>query len=67
MNDLSLRIDADIVARRIIPAVQGIRTLLNCGIPEALDELSKRYERLRAETPEAFTIGPDRYWDGFYS
>jgi hypothetical protein len=63
----SAAIDDDIVAARIIPAINGIRAELSCGIPAALDEFQQRYERLRAQRPDDFALPPEEYGRGFYS
>ena len=66
-DDAASAIDEDIVAGRILPALIGIRAELGCGIHAAIDEFSERYERLRAERPDDFTLSPDEYGRGFYS
>lgn len=67
-DDAVTAIDDDIVSGRIIPAIIGIRTELGCGIPAALDEFSKRYERLREQRPDDFALSRDEYPGGeFYS
>ncbi len=60
-------IDDLILAERIIPALRAIMAELGCGLPESLDEFQKRYDRLRTERPEDFTLPPERYGRGFHS
>ncbi|MGW4635173.1 hypothetical protein [Nocardia sp. NPDC004415] len=67
MSDKAAGVDDDIVAARIVPAIIGIRTGLGCGIPAALDEFQRRYERLRIERPDDFTSPPDEYGRGVYT
>lgn len=66
-DDAAAEIDENIVAGRLLPALVGIRAELGCGIPAAIDEFSKRYERLRAERPRDFTLSREEYGRGFYS
>jgi hypothetical protein len=67
MSEGTDAIDDDIVAERIIPALIAIRTELGCGIHAAIDEFQRRYDRLRLERPEDFTLPPEQYGRGFYS
>jgi hypothetical protein len=67
VSDLSAAIDDDIVARRVLPAIVKIRELLGCGIPAALDELQQRYDRLRMERADEFTVSPEEYGRGIYT
>jgi hypothetical protein len=60
-------IDELILAARIIPALQGIRAELGCSLHESLDEFHRRYDRLRAERPDDFTLPPEKYGRNFYS
>ncbi|HXR69598.1 hypothetical protein [Actinocrinis sp.] len=66
-DDAAAEIHENIVAGRMLPALVGIRAELGCGIPAAIDEFSKRYERLRAERPRDFTLSREEYGRGFYS
>lgn len=54
MDDASERSDAGIRAGPNVPRVRGIRPLVGCSLPEALDALVRRFERQRTEQPEAF-------------
>ena len=67
VSDLSVAIDDEIVARRVLPAIVKIRELLGCGIPAALDEFHRRYDRLRMERAEEFTVSPEEYGRGIYT
>lgn len=67
VDDAAAEIDENIVAGRMLPALIGIRTELGCSIHAAIDEFSKRYERLRAERPQDFNLSREEYGRGFYS
>ena len=67
VNDLSVAIDDDIVARRVVSAIVKIRELLGCGIPAALAEFQQRYDRLRMERADEFTVSPEEYGRGIYT
>jgi hypothetical protein len=67
MSDRANVVDDDIVAARILPALIAIRAELGCGIHAAIDEFQRRYDRLRLERPDDFTLPPDQYGRGFYS
>jgi hypothetical protein len=60
-------IDADIVANRMLHALEEIRALAGCSLSEALITFYERYARLRAETPERFALSNRDYWKGFYT
>ncbi|MBN6038461.1 hypothetical protein [Amycolatopsis sp. 195334CR] len=60
-------IDEHILAARIIPALQGIRAELGCGLRESLEEFQRRYDRLRTERPGDFTLPSEEYGRNFYS
>jgi hypothetical protein len=60
-------VDEMIVTRRILAAVRGIRELSDCSLSRAMGLLSERYDVLRERRPHDFTVGPDEYWQGFYS
>jgi len=59
--------DELILAARIIPALQAIMAELGCGLRESFDEFQKRYDRLRTERPDDFTLPPEEYGRDFYS
>ncbi|TDP96214.1 hypothetical protein [Labedaea rhizosphaerae] len=63
----NVAIDELILAERIILALHAIRAESGCGIHEAIDEFQRRYDRLRAERPDDFTLPPDKYGRNFYS
>ena len=67
MIGLPESVDRDILNHRIIFALKEIRETLSCSIPEAIDVFADRYEKLRAERPDDFTVGPEEYGKGFYS
>jgi hypothetical protein len=67
VDDAAAEINENIVAGRMLPALIGIRTELGCSIPAAIDEFSKRYERLRAERPQDFTLSREEYGRNFYN
>ena len=60
-------IDEHILAARIIPALRGIRAELDCDLRESLEEFQRRYDRLRAERPDDFTLPPEKYGRNSYS
>jgi hypothetical protein len=66
-DNAAAAIDEDIASGRILPALIHIRVALGCGIPAAIDEFSERYERLRTERTDDFTLPRDEYGHGFYS
>lgn len=67
VSDTAAAVDYDIVVARIIPAITGIRAELGCGLPVALEEFQRRYERLRIERPDDFTLSPEEYGRGVYT
>ena len=67
VDEAAAEIDENIVAGRIVLALIGIRAELGCSIPAAMDVFSERYERLRAERPQDFTLSHEEYGRGFYS
>lgn len=60
-------IDEAIFANLKISAIMQIRAIAGCGVADAIDLLSDRYSRLRAEAPERFTCDHEAYWADFYS
>lgn len=60
-------IDELILAERIIPALQAIMAELGRSLSEALDEFQQRYDRLRTERPDDFTLSPEEYGRNFHS
>lgn len=62
-----LEIDDLIVARKIIPAMQGIRSAEQCGLREAIDMFYERYELLRKTRPSDFTMSREEYGEGVYT
>jgi len=60
-------VDRDIVDRRIISALKTIREVLDCTIHEAIDVFAVRYEELRRDRPDDFSVGPEEYGRRFYS
>lgn len=59
--------DELILAERITPALQAIMAELGCSLREAVDEFRQRYDRLRTERPDDFTLPPEKYGHGVYS
>ncbi|MFE3767324.1 hypothetical protein ACFXPI_36825 [Streptomyces sp. NPDC059104] len=59
--------DADIFAGRILPGIRAMRAHLGCPLNEALLAFHARYEVLRLEQPDTFTVSADEYWAGFIS
>jgi hypothetical protein len=60
-------IDEMIVTRRILPALQAIRELTACSLPQAIELFSDRYALLRERRPHDFTVEPDEYGHGVYT
>jgi hypothetical protein len=60
-------IDEMIVTRQILPALQAIRELTACSLPQAIELFSDRYALLRERRPHDFTAGPDEYGRGVYT
>jgi hypothetical protein len=60
-------IDEMIVTRRILPAMQAIRELAACSLPQAIELFSDRYTLLRERRPHDFTVGPEQYGHGVYT
>jgi hypothetical protein len=60
-------IDAMIFDSRKIQAIQEIRSEFGDSLQEAVDRLSARYNKLRREKPDGFSVAADTYWDGFHS
>lgn len=64
---LPTSVDRDILDRRIILAIRTICETLGCTIHEAIDVFVVRYDELRRDRPDDFTVGPEEYGRGFYS
>lgn len=67
MSGLPESVDHDILEQRIIFALKTIRDALGCSIHEAIDVFGVRYDELRRDRPDDFTVGPDEYGHGVYS
>jgi hypothetical protein len=67
MSGLPESVDQDILEQRIISALKTIRDTTGCSIHQAIDIFAVRYEELRRDRPDDFTVGPDEYGRGFYS
>ncbi|MFF9016358.1 hypothetical protein ACF09C_25735 [Streptomyces sp. NPDC014870] len=44
-----------------------IREALDCTLHEAIDIFAQRYEELRRDRPDYFTLRREDYGQGFYS
>jgi hypothetical protein len=60
-------IDDLILERKILPAIQAIRTALQCELRVAIDLFYERYGRLRQTRSDEFTVTPEEYGDGLYT
>ena len=60
-------IDSEIFAQRILPALKLIRGHYELGLKAALDVFYDRYEKLRREKPDQFSVPKEIYFDGFGS
>ncbi|MFC5910347.1 hypothetical protein [Streptacidiphilus monticola] len=67
MTELPGSVDRDILDHRIMQAIVAIRQALGCSIPQAIDEVDRRYWRLRQERPDEFSVPPEEWGRGFYS
>lgn len=60
-------VDDLIVAEKVVQALRAIRTEMGCSIHEAIDEFGLRYDRLRAERPDDFTLPHGEYGRNVYT
>ncbi|GAA2305793.1 hypothetical protein OKJ48_43365 [Streptomyces kunmingensis] len=67
MTALPTSVDRDILDHRIMFALRTIRETSGCTIHEAIDAFAVRYDELRRDRPDDFTVGPEEYGRGFYS
>jgi hypothetical protein len=67
MENLPESLDRDILEQRIISALMTIREALDCTLHEAIDIFAQRYEELRRDRPDDFTLRREDYGQGFYS
>ena len=67
MSGMPESVDHDILAQRITSALKTIRDTTGCSIHQATDMFAVRYEELRRDRPDDFTVGPDEYGRGCYS
>ncbi|MFE7235902.1 hypothetical protein ACWCRF_36735 [Streptomyces sp. NPDC002405] len=67
MEQLPASVDRDIVNHRIIFAIKAIREARAYTLHEALDVFAERYEELRRDRPDDFTVSREDYGRGFYS
>ncbi|MGK4583515.1 hypothetical protein [Kitasatospora sp. HPMI-4] len=66
-DDRWIEVDPFILEGRKIQAMLRIRAEFGVGIRDGIDLLGWRYEKLRRERPDDFSMSPEQYWDGFYS
>ncbi|MFB7718154.1 hypothetical protein [Nocardia sp. NPDC056100] len=66
MNDKT-SIDELIVAEHVVQALIAIRAESNCSLREAIDEFHVRYDRLRVERPNDFTLPHGEYGLNVYT
>jgi hypothetical protein len=67
MEQLPESVDHDIVNHRIIFAIKAIRAARACTLHEALDIFAERYEELRRDRLDDFTVSREDYGQGFCS
>ncbi|MER5206648.1 hypothetical protein [Streptomyces sp. NPDC002825] len=67
MEHLPEAVDRDILEQRIISALMAIREASGCTLHEAIDIFAQRYEKLRRDRPDDFTLRREDYGQGFYS
>jgi hypothetical protein len=65
--DRPSQIDDLILTARILPALQLLREELGCTIHEAIDAFQERYDELRTERPDEFTVSREEYGRGVYT
>ncbi|MFJ9148492.1 hypothetical protein ACIRP7_10510 [Streptomyces sp. NPDC102270] len=65
MTALPASVDRDILDHRIIVAITAIRETRGCTIHEAIDVFAARYEELRRDRPDDFSVRPEEYGRGF--
>ncbi|WP_212762187.1 hypothetical protein [Nocardia uniformis] len=65
MNETS--VDELILAEKILPALQSIQDELGCSLSEAIAEFSLRYNRLRIDRPDDFTLPHGEYGRNVYT
>ncbi|RMI31711.1 hypothetical protein [Nocardia stercoris] len=59
--------DEDIYAGRVVAAIKALRDAYGYSIHQGIDAVSERYQLLRREHPERFTVGPQEWGQNFYS
>ncbi len=67
MPDQWSRVDDLIVNAQYLPALSEIRSAAGVGLTEAVDIFSERYDALRIERPDDFTLPPGEYGQGVYT
>ncbi|MCZ2111861.1 MAG: hypothetical protein LC118_20275 [Dehalococcoidia bacterium] len=60
-------VDAHLFAGERLLALQELAARAQLPLETALLRLRDRYIFLRATRADGFALGPDGYWDGFYS
>ena len=66
-DELQEEFDRLILENRKIQYLQLLRQETGCTLKDALEQLYSRYESLREQSPEKFSVSHKDYWDGFYS
>ncbi|MEV6773390.1 hypothetical protein AB0N05_32635 [Nocardia sp. NPDC051030] len=66
MND-ETSVDDLIVREKVVLALRAIMTEMGCSLHEAIDEFERRYNRLRAERPDDFTLPHGEYGRNVYT
>ncbi|MER7623571.1 hypothetical protein [Streptomyces sp. NPDC126503] len=67
MEHLPETVDRDILVQRVMSALMAIREASDCTLHEAIDIFAQRYEELRRDRPDDFTLRREDYGHGFYS
>ena len=60
-------LDRLILQHQPVAAIALVTKKSACGIPDALEIVSKRYSELRLSAPQGFVCSHEEYWKGFYS
>jgi hypothetical protein len=57
-------LDELIVGNQKLRALQLVKKIFDCGLPDAYNLMVIRYDELRADRPNAFGEPHEAYWDG---
>ena len=66
-DDQTSAMDTAIFNGHVLKAVMVVRDARECGIHAAIEAVAERYEHLRVERPEDFTVPRAEWGKNFYS